>query len=170
MLTYASKHLIAPGDILHCNSNSFLSKTIQLFCRSRINHSAMVIEIHNTLYIIESDQNGVNVKLLETWLNKANYNFYISRPDPDVFSIDQITSRALSRVGYTPYDFAALFFHQIHYQFTGKWKGKKGNSAADKMYCSEFIAWVFNLPLFYLNSPQDLFNYTLSSQAFKNIN
>lgn len=163
-----AEHLM-PGDVLHCTGDSFLSKAIQLFCRSRINHTAFVIEIAGIIYIIDSDAHGVNPKLLEHWMKKNNYKFYVSRPDPEHFDIDQLCIKALSQSGVTNYDFGSLFWHQIKYQLTGKWSGKTDIEAEKRMYCSEFIAWVFSLKYWYSLSPQDVFDYMLTSKHFSNV-
>lgn len=163
-----SEHLM-PGDVLHCTGNSFLSNAIQLFCRSRVNHTAFVIEIAGIIYVIDSDAHGVNPKLLSKWIEKNNYKFYVSRPDSSVYNIDALTVKALSKAGVTNYDFGSLFIHQIKYQVTGKWSGRTNSGAEKSMYCSEFVAWIFDLKFWYSLSPQDVFDYMLTSPNFRNV-
>ena len=163
-----TEHL-APGDVLHCTGNSFLSKAIQLFCRSRINHTAFVIEIAGIFYVIDSDAKGVNPKLLGKWFEKNNYKFYVSRPDSNIYNIQALTDRALSKAGVTNYDFISLSIHQVKYQLTGKWTGKTDIGAEKRMYCSEFVAWVFELKNWYSLSPQDVFDFMLTSPNFRNV-
>jgi hypothetical protein len=166
MLKSIDKYKVLPGDVLHCTGTSFIAKAIQLFCRSRINHTALVISIQNILYVIDADGHGVNPKLFDVWMMKNNFKFLISRPDPEFYNISDITNRALSKAGHTRYDFASLFWHQLKYQVTGKWTGKTRIDAEKRMYCSEFVAWVFNIPHWYWSSPYDVYEWTIRNKHF----
>jgi len=162
--------LLIPGDVLHCTANSFLARAIQLFSRSRINHSAFVVQIEEILYVIDADRHGTNPKLLDYWIEKEKYSYIVSRPDPNVYDIAALQKKAFSLAGHTPYDFASLLRYQLIYQLTGKWKGKQNAEAKEKLYCSEFIAYIFDMEAWYSCSPQDVFNFMLNSINFKIVN
>ena len=159
------------GDILHCTSNGWLGKAIQFFTRSRINHTALVLEVWNELYIIDSQRDGTNLRKAEDWIKEFNYKYIISRPknQKDIY-LNNISKRALSKSGITPYDFKSLFWYQPVYQITGNWKGKEGPDAEGKMYCSEYVAWVYELKNWWKLSPQDVFDYMYRSKQFDIIN
>jgi len=102
---------------------------------------------------------------------KYNYTYRISRPIEGVFDMKDIHVRALSKSGDTPYDFKVLLWYQPIYQLAGKWKGKTGPDAEGKMYCSEFVAWVYGFPKWWELSPGELFNELNQAQyLFRLIN
>ena len=154
------------GDILSCTGTGFLSKGIQLFSRSRINHTAMVVEIWGKLFIIDSQKDGTNPRPLQEWINKYNYEYVVHRPKHRAFDLKEISARAMSKVGHTPYDFKSLLWYQPRYMISGKWRGKTGGDAEKRMYCSEFVAWVYNFPGWYKLSPQDVFEFLLIDNRF----
>jgi len=55
------------GDVLSCTSSRWLSRMIQRFTKSRINHSALVIELWGELYVIDSQIDGTNPRKLVDW-------------------------------------------------------------------------------------------------------
>lgn len=152
------------GDILSCRSRSWLAKAIQWFTKSRFNHTALVIEIWDTLFVIDSQKDGTNLRPLTEWLKKYKYTFEVHRPKD--FTTEH-RERAVSKVGHTPYDFSSLLIYQPWYILTGKWKGRKKAKAAERLYCSEFVAWVFNIPEWWKMSPQALYELLDTSSDFK---
>jgi len=144
------------GDILHCMSNRWLAKLIKFFTKSKINHTALVLNIYGELMILDSQIKGTNIKPLKDWVKKYKYKYIISRPNK--FTKAQ-KKRAVSIVGHTPYDFASLIF-QAWYQITGKWIGKTYEEAKKRMYCSEAISFIFQFSKWWKRSPNDVFEYT----------
>ena len=74
----------------------------------------------------------------------------------------------MTKIGLTAYDFEGLIVKQPIELITGKWKKKKGDKENDKMYCSEFVAWVYGLDDSYRTSPEDLLEYC-KAEGFKEI-
>ena len=142
------------GDVLHCRSRGFVARGIQLFTKSRINHTAMVIELYGKKYIIDSQRDGTNPRPIEEWLNKFSYQFSVHRPVQDI-DIDAVQERALSMSGHSPYDFASLLIYQPIYILFGKWKGRREEKAERRMYCSEFVAWVYEYEKWWKLSPAE---------------
>lgn len=144
------------GDILHCSGNRVLSKLIKKFTKSKFSHTALFIEIWGQPYIIDAQKDGVNVRPFEEWKKEYNYNFIVHRPvnpiDEKEFSI-----RALSKVGHTAYDIEGLVFKHPWQILTGTWKEKGDKS--EQMFCSEFVAWVYNVETSYRMSPQDVYEW-----------
>lgn len=150
---------LEPGDILSCTSNGWLGKMIQLITKSRISHSALVIDIWGELYIIDSQKDGTNPRKLDDWMKRYSYKFQVHRPIDGKFNIKNIQKRALSKSGKTPYDFKSLLWFQPIYVLTGKWVGHTHEFAEENMYCSEYVSWVYNIGRFWEKSPADLFEY-----------
>ncbi len=63
------------GDVLHCRGKSLLSKIIRWATNSEINHTALFIWVWGEPYIIDAQDNGVNLKPFNEWVEKYNYNF-----------------------------------------------------------------------------------------------
>lgn len=142
------------GDILHCSGKRLLSKLIKKFTRSRFSHSALFIEIWGQAYIIDAQADGVNVRPFDEWKNKYDYSFVVNRSSSEFDSI-ALSKRAMTKVGNTAYDLEGLLIRQPFQLLTGKWK-EKGDTA-EKMYCSEFVAWVYGVEKSYRMSPEDLY-------------
>ena len=151
------KHL----DVLSCYRDNILGKLIRWFTKGRVNHTALVIEIWGELFIIDSQVDGTNLRPLKEWENKYKYTYVIHRhKSHDVPSFARETSkRAISKSGNTPYDIGSLFWYYPRYIFSGKWKGKKSKRAEERMYCSEFVSWVFNVNYWWKMSPEALLKY-----------
>ena len=157
------------GDVLHCTGSSFLAKAIQIFSRSRINHSAVILSFWGVLFVMDAQARGVNPMKLSDWMKKHKYDFIISRPVAESFDLVKFSKRCMSRSGITPYDYPSLFFFQLRYQLTGKWKGKTEVQAEKRMYCSEFVAWAYELPEWWKLSPEDVFKAMLISCDFNTV-
>lgn len=143
------------GDVLHCKGHRLLSKAISFFTKSPITHSAVVIECWGQIYVVDAQKNGVNPKPLKAWLEEYKYDIYVSRPkigpkDPKTFSI-----KAFSKVGLIGYDFESLLWKFPISILTGKW-GKDKDPNEDKMVCSEYVAWLWQIERSYRITPKRL--------------
>ena len=151
-----SKEDLKTGDILHCRGRKWLAKAIMKFTRGRWSHTAVVVECWGQIYIVDAQLNGVNARPYEEWVKEFNYEYKVSRPkfqiEPKDFSI-----RAFTKVGSTKYDVISLIWHQPLYIITGKWNGKTRDNATGRMYCSEYVGWLYNMPKWWELSPQDLY-------------
>jgi len=146
------------GDVLHCTSHGWLGRIIQKLTKSRINHTALVIEVWGEIFIIDAQKDGTNLRSLDNWNKMFSYKYKIHRPKK--FNED-LRNRAVSKIGATPYDFVSLILWQPIYILTGIWKGHTRSHAEDRMYCSEYVSWVYNLPNWWELSPNAVFE-TLS--------
>ena len=154
------------GDILHCYSTGFLPRMIRWFTGSRVNHTALVIELFDKLYVVDSQADGTNLRTVEGWDKKYGYNYLIHRTP--LFTEEQ-REKALSVIGTTPYDFKSLLWYQPVYILTGRWRGRRGTDAEKRMYCSEYVAWVFDLPNWWKASPEAVKQYMSDSVHFKKV-
>ena len=155
--------ILKTGDVLHCAGKRLISKLIRWATKSKFNHTALFIELWGQPYIIDAQENGVNVKPFEQWEKEYGYNYIVTRPP---FDIDEKRTaiKAMSKVGLTAYDFEGLLLKQPIELLTGKWKKKKGEHEQDKMYCSEFVAWVYYVNDSYKTSPADFLKFCKDSK------
>lgn len=142
------------GDILHCSGKRLLSKLIKRFTRSKFSHSALFIEIWGQPYIIDAQADGVNVRPFDEWQKKYDYDFLVHRISGEL-DREALSKRAMTKVGNTAYDIEGLVVRQPIKLITDKWK-EKGDTT-ERMYCSEFVAWVYGVERSYRMSPEDLY-------------
>jgi hypothetical protein len=152
------------GDILHCTGKRLISRIIKWFTKSKFSHSALFVEIWGSPYIIDAQKDGVNLRPWDAWMKEYDYDFIVHR---SLNTIDErdIAERALTRVGSTGYDFESLIFKQPIELFTGKWNKKKDET--QRMYCSEFVSWVYSIDRSYRMSPEDLYNWCINNQFYE---
>ena len=150
--------MLKTGDILHCSGKRLVPRLIKAFTRSPFSHSALFIEIWGQPYIIDAQKDGVNVRPFKEWKAKYNYDYIIHRNISD-YDQKELAKKALSKVGLTAYDFESLIFRQPFELMTGKWNVRKDEQT--KMYCSEFVAWVWGADASYRMSPKDLYEWCL---------
>jgi hypothetical protein len=84
---------------------------------------------------------------------------YIVMRKPKAIAEKKIATKAMSKVGLTAYDFEGLLLKQPIELLTGKWHKKPSNHEQDKMYCSEFVSWVYGLNDSYRMSPKDFLDF-----------
>lgn len=160
-------------DILSCEGQSLIAKGIRLFTGSRTTHTAFVIEIWGSLYIIDAQRNGVNLKPLEEWNKKYNYKYIIHRPKFEIEK-QKFTDKAMACIGFSNYDFYSLFIRQPIYILFGKWLGKKSRNDK-RFYCSDYVGYCYEdyLPLllsdYWQLSPVQLKERLDESGMFKTI-
>ena len=150
------------GDILHCSGNRLISKLIKKFTKSKFSHTALYIEIWDQPYVIDAQKDGVNVRPFNEWEKKYNYSYVVSRDSSlNKESSKILCKRALSKTGHTAYDIESLLLRQPWKLITGKWK-EVGNTE-EKMYCSEFVAWVYGVGNYYKMSPEDVYDWCVEN-------
>jgi len=152
------------GDILHCTRDKFLSRVIKYFTKSRFSHTALFIEIWGQPYIIDAQKDGVNVRPFDAWREKYDYSIIVHRSASEFDSI-AFSKRAMTKVGNTAYDFEGLILKQPWKLLTGSWKNK-GNED-QRMYCSEYVAWVYVVEKSYHMSPEDVYQWCKQNSFYE---
>jgi len=146
------------GDILHCQGKSLISKGIRVFTKSTITHSAIYFEIDGAPFIMDAQNDGVNLRPFKEWSEKYNYDIIATSwkwaHDP--------YKKALQKSGVTGYDFRLFLLRYpskiIKSVFTRKdVKLKRVKNENEKLICSEFIAWVIGLENPQNYTPKDLY-------------
>ena len=69
----------------------------------------------------------------------------------------------------TDYDFASQFYYQVIYQLTEKWIGKI-QDADERLYCSEYTAWILNLNKWWAYTPDSFLKNKNFIQIYNNFN
>lgn len=148
------------GDILLYRSSHFLARAIRFFTRGQVNHAAICLSIWNEMFVAESERPGFipnkladSIKGREVWVMR--YNKPINERS---FAL-----RISAMLGKHRYDFASLLFFQVWYAITGKWVGRRDSHASKRLYCSEAVAYIYNLetgemPEWWRYNPQMLWN------------
>lgn len=162
------KQHLQTGDVLHCQGNRLISRLIKRFTKSKISHTALVIRLHGSLFIADSQNDGTHLRPFDDWQRKYKYKFFVHRyRGINAQSKGNLARiKALDKIGTTKYDFASLLWYHPRYLLTGKWKGKKKDEAANKFYCSEFVAYCWSVPEWWTMHPQALYEYLSDHPGF----
>jgi hypothetical protein len=140
------------GDILICRADRLIPRIIKLVTKSKWNHTAIYAEVWDTPGVIEAQMDGINWKPWDAWVEKYNYDFIVYRKD-QIHNRKNILRRAFTKCGHTGYDFVAFILRHPWQLITGKWKSRGDNKEDDRMICSEFSGWVYNMPDWYKMTP-----------------
>lgn len=149
------------GDILHCQGSKPLSNLIRKFTKSKLSHTALVVQLDGMLLIADSQRDGTHLRSLHEWQKKYKYKFFVSRPQCPM-SVEEsaaMQNRIMSTIGIVPYDFFSLFIKQPWYLISGRWRVKPAHKENGRFYCSEFVAFVLGFELSYMMHPQMLLEY-----------
>ncbi len=111
------------------------------------NHCAVLIELNNYFFVVESDIKGVTITPYKNWVKEQTIKIY-RVPDTDV-----LKSKVLSKCGKVGYSFKDLFWFMPIYLFTGQFYGQKVDGFSNKPTCYEYVAWVLGLTSWYKMTP-----------------
>jgi hypothetical protein len=165
------KEKLQNGDILCCTSYGWLGKQIKRFSKATSNHAAQVIKVSNVLMVIESQKNGTNPKTFENWLAAYGYDYKVFRYLYHNANWGKaIRERALSKSGVSGYGFKTLFVTFPLYYLTGEWFGTSHGYAEKRPVCSQYVAWVHELPNWWTMSPGDVQAFLENSKHYVLIN
>lgn len=159
-------------DILHCKRKGVVPSLIRFFTKSRFSHTAIVIFIYDRPFILDAQAEGVNLRPFHIWKEEYQYSYEIARmvKNTSQKELDKILHRGMKHVTETKYDYMSLLWHHPKYILTGKWRGKKRQDALNRIYCSELIAYMYQMPFWWKRSPQSVYCYTHCSPDFQVMN
>lgn len=135
------KSFIQPGYILLYRSNRFISKAIRYFLKCPYHHVGLVIEVYDELFVAESKRQGLSINRLNDSIKGSK--IMVLKPKFDYNPVE-IGKFVVPLLGKHRYDIMSLYIFQLIYILTGKWLGKKDEHASKRLYCSEFVAYVFH--------------------------
>ena len=138
------------------NPLSYLSAAIRLFAKTHYNHASLVIFNWGKPFTNEAIGRGVITHRFGTRIKGKEVK--ILRPKKFI-NRSQVARTANQVTGLSKYDFVGLI-HQAIYLTTGKWFGKETDAAANRMYCFEYVAWVYKrwFPEWYRVTPGEIIN------------
>jgi hypothetical protein len=131
---------IKPGYVLLYRSEKLLSRLIRFFQKSPYHHAGLVIELWGEIFVAESDSHGLTVNRIKDSIK--GYTNIVLQPKFEYDPI-KINKFVVPILGKHKYDSMSLLFYQLVYLITGKWIGRKDEHASKRLYCSEFVAYVF---------------------------
>lgn len=157
------------GDILVCKGSSWISRAIMKITKGEWSHTALYAEAWGRKGIVEAQKNGVNFKLWETWLDKWGYEYVAFRRELPAQTNLQVHShrmmvKAFEKCGETKYDFFTFFRRAF-----GDRKKRSAQKENKKFICSEFTAYIHNLPEGYDMTPQEQYDYLVNSTDWKQV-
>lgn len=129
---------------------TIISYLIRKVTGSYWNHCAVLIEINNVLFVVESDIKGVVMLPFENWATK-NQEIKVFQ----VLSGADKNQKLLYKVGKVGYSFIDLFWFMPIYLFTGQFYGQKVDGFSNKPTCYEFVAWWLGMKDWYRMTPTD---------------
>ena len=130
------------GDIILFKPTSLIGKIICYVSKSPYSHASIIVNNWHIPAVNESQPRGIisppaQLRLQgETILIKRYKNTMF-------FSEEKFAIHANSHLGKR-YDFISTLFFQLIFQLTGIWIGKHSNAAERRLYCSEYVALVYN--------------------------
>jgi hypothetical protein len=163
---------IQTGDIVlfHTKFNpiqpiSWLAAFIRFFERNYWNHAAIVYKTDlNTLFLVEALAGGVAIDYLSGRVFEQDIKILRLKSEflQNPYYKNCIADRIHKGIG-TRYDFSGCLIFQLFKQ-CGEvlspdlklWFGRKGSRAANRFYCSEFVAWCLDLPKWWELAPDDV--------------
>lgn len=142
--------IIISRTVLSWNPISWLSFAIRMFAKTKYNHASLFVE----KYECEAIGRGVTCNSVGARLHGKS--IIVLRPINRI-NREVLIARAESVIGVSRYDFVGLI-HQAIYLTTGKWIGKRDDSAARRMYCFEYVAWVYKhvFPMWFRITPAEV--------------
>lgn len=163
---------IKEGDVIFINRTSYgkwysniIPKLICYFTGAKYHHVAIVKKNNDaSLVVIEAVMKGFIVtSTIEDYIERAGQEYdllIVSRGD----YLKNLNFKLLLLEG-NPYDFGSLFFWQLINKTFKKlfnkplWLGRKGTNALTTLYCSEAIAFIYELDEWWKVGPKELLDY-----------
>lgn len=161
------------GDILICTSNRPIPTLIKWATKSKWTHTSQYFKVDNVDYIIEAQMDGIHLKLFKDWEEKYKYEYIVYRrksfgKDPKMaeMELERIKNRAFSKIWATGYDFVSFCLRQPLKLITGKFKYRGEEREVERMICSEYTAWIYELRGWWKMTPDDVEKYLEKSNRF----
>lgn len=131
------------GDIFFTTSKSLLSRIIRFFTGAKVSHTGVIIELEGYFFAVEMLNEGCIMRPADSRFKNVEHYIFRTIPPKD------FKTKVLNDVGNVPYDWHGLFLSMFM-----RTKGQE-------KICSEWVAYILNIKLPYLNreiTPSDLIN------------
>lgn len=130
---------------------TYLPFLIRLIFNVYYNHVVAVIVLEGKRFVIHAQKRGVIMEGYDRWvINGPNRKIKVEDMDSNL-SDAQLQKNAILAIG-AGYDLPS-YPSIIWRRFTGKWRGKTGEQAAELMHCFETVARMEGKKDFYLAIP-----------------
>lgn len=137
------------------NPISYLGAAIRFFTKYPYNHVGVVVSNWGKLFINEAIEKGVISIPVE---NRFKGEDVLILRDPIGIDEEVFARRANSFLGNTGYDFTSLLMFQLIFQVTKTWIGRTQEKAKKRMYCSEYVAYLYGINNWWRVSPDRINN------------
>lgn len=130
------------------NPGTWLSRIIQLVCKSKWNHAVVILIFYNYQIVIHA-QAWVRVEMFDDWCQKSDRDlalYHTLKPVDKLWLFRQINKL---------YDVMGLVW-QLIFICTGKWLGSTGIKADEFFFCSELTVRMMNVPFPYQYAPNKI--------------
>ena len=137
------------------NPITYVSVAIRAITGYDYNHVGVVVSNWDKLFLNEAIEKGVISIPLEKRLK--GQEILVLR-DSSPIDEKKFAVEANSFLGNTGYDFSSLLVFQLIYQITNKWIGRKEENATKRMYCSEYVAYLYKMKDWWAVAPDAIGN------------
>lgn len=165
------KIVLLPGDIILTRRNTFLSRMILRFTRTKgeeksmYSHCEIVVTpgLKTTAYVVSADAQGVTMRRVVDKPGRAGVVYRVRLDSNEVKNrvmCFDVAARARLKVG-KPYPVWRLFMHFLDWLLFDAYLFRRIGRSEDVMECGALVAWAygpvksFGLP-WYLVSPDDI--------------
>ena len=139
---------IRTGDILLVSGEWWLARMIQWVTGSEWSHAGIFVWVEGELFVSEAERRGLQLTLWDGGKYRGgeatDRDYVVMRPMDYILDPKKVAKFIMPHMGARGYDYASLAFHQVIFNVTGKWLGKKEVRAARRFYCSEWVAYVYH--------------------------
>lgn len=152
------------------NPLTWITPIIRFLTKSYYNHVGVVVCNWGVPFLNEAIETGVITIPLKDRLSGKNIRV-IRHGSGGVKSERGFAIEANDKLGHTGYDFSGLLFYQLIFQLTGCWFGHTGKHAEDRMYCGEYVAYLYRyiFEKYWLTAPSVIDSSKEFSTIFKGI-
>jgi hypothetical protein len=149
------------NEFVLTHPKTWLSAAVRFFTKCQYNHCGIIVSSWCTFMINEAKGYGIVTSPANRYLQRNKTKILILRFSPQP-SERAICTRANSKLA-TKYDRSNLVIHQVILRTLGIWIGRTEKAAENKMVCSEYVAWCFELEEWWLYSAAEI----LKDQRFR---
>ena len=124
---------------------TWISPIIRFMLKSYYNHCGIVINNWNQLMLNESIESGIIGNPILNKIYERKIKILRSKTySPNTYDQEkEIAIKANSKLG-TKYDYLSIFLFLPIYIITKNWVGRIQTDSENKMFCSEYVAWIYS--------------------------
>jgi len=132
---------------------TWLAALIRKVTRRHYNHSAMLFDVEDRVYVIEAIYPRVIIREFNKWIKSDPQREYKLVPRT-IDDYPSFVEKVLSQVG-KEYDIMSLVFYLPISIIFKRWVGRKKQIASRKLYCYELVAYLLDEDNYYKVNPNE---------------